>query len=83
MSKTLHAIYDGEVLRPEEDSDLQPNTRYRVTVEEELVTNERDDAAYPLTVLLDIATDMGVSDLSLRHNDYAHHTLEDHNDNTG
>lgn len=84
MSKTLHAIYDGEVLRPEEESGLQPNTRYRVTVEEEECgTDAPDNAAYPLTVLLGIATDMGVTDLSFRHHDYAHDTLEDHDDAAG
>ncbi|MGB7923046.1 MAG: antitoxin family protein [Pyrinomonadaceae bacterium] len=84
MSKTLHAIYDGEVLRPEEEPDLQPNTRYRVTVEEEeRSTDKADDAAYPLTVLLGLATDMGVTDLSFRHDHYAHTPLEDHDNNAG
>ena len=33
MSKTLEAIFDGEVLRPDEPIDLEPNTRVRVTIE--------------------------------------------------
>lgn len=33
MSKTIEAIYDGEVLRPEEPLELQPNTRVRITIE--------------------------------------------------
>ncbi|HEX8845257.1 MAG TPA: antitoxin family protein [Pyrinomonadaceae bacterium] len=33
MSQTLEAIYDGEVLRPDEPLDLEPNTRVRVTIE--------------------------------------------------
>jgi hypothetical protein len=35
MVRTLTAIFDGEVLRPEEALDLKPNARYRVTVESE------------------------------------------------
>lgn len=84
MSKTLHAIYDGEVLRPEEETDLQPNTRYRITVEEE--DNGKDAASntvYPLTALLGLAADIGVTDLATRHDQYAHDKLEDHGDSTG
>ncbi|HEX6184709.1 MAG TPA: antitoxin family protein [Pyrinomonadaceae bacterium] len=33
MSKTLEAVFDGEVLRPDEPIDLEPNTRVRVTIE--------------------------------------------------
>ncbi len=35
MSKTLHVIFDGKVLRPEEPVDLTPNTHYVVTIEHE------------------------------------------------
>lgn len=31
-TKTLHAIFDGNVLRPEESVDLEPNARYLVTI---------------------------------------------------
>ena len=78
MSKTLHAVYDGEVLRPEEKSDLQPNTRYRITVEEEESNGDAPETrAYPLTTLLGIATDMGIADLAARHDQYARSRLED------
>lgn len=33
MNKTVHATYDGEVLRPEEPVPLAPNTRVRITIE--------------------------------------------------
>lgn len=33
MIKTLHAIFDGKVLRPEEPVELEPNTRVRLTIE--------------------------------------------------
>ncbi len=39
MGRTLTAVFDGKVLRPEEKLDLKPNVRYRVTVESE----EADD----------------------------------------
>ncbi len=32
-TKTIHAIFDGKVLRPEESVDLEPNVRYLVTIE--------------------------------------------------
>ena len=35
MSQTLEAIFDGEVLRPDEPVDLEPNTRVRITIESE------------------------------------------------
>ena len=33
MTKTLEAVFDGEVLRPNEPLELQPNTRVRITIE--------------------------------------------------
>jgi hypothetical protein len=35
LSKTFHAIFDGKVLYPEEELDLEPDTRYIVTIESE------------------------------------------------
>ncbi|MBI1746345.1 MAG: antitoxin family protein [Acidobacteria bacterium] len=78
MTRTLRAIFDGEVLRPEEPVDLKRNTRYRVTIEsEEEKTGEDNKQNYPLTKILGLATDMGVTDLSTRHSWYAHGRLED------
>lgn len=33
MTKTLEAVFDGEVFRPSEPLELQPNTRVRITIE--------------------------------------------------
>ena len=33
MSQTLEATFDGEVLRPDEPIELEPNTRVRITIE--------------------------------------------------
>ena len=77
MTKTLRAIFDGDVLRPEEPVDLQPNTRYVVTIEREEQDRTSDQPDYPLTQLRRLATDMGITDLSARHSWYAHGHIED------
>ena len=66
MTKTLRAIFDGDVLRPEGAVDLQPNTWYVVTVEREEEAKAEEET-YPLTQILSLATDMGITDLSTRH----------------
>lgn len=33
MKRTVTAIFDGEVLRPDELLDLEPNTAVRITIE--------------------------------------------------
>ena len=33
MAKTVRAVFDGEVLRPESPVDLEPNATYVVTIE--------------------------------------------------
>ena len=33
MTKSLHATFDGLVLRPDEPVELAPNTRVRITIE--------------------------------------------------
>jgi len=42
MSKTLHVIFDGKVLRPEGPVDLKPNTHYVVTIEREEILGTQD-----------------------------------------
>ncbi len=44
MTRTLTAVFDGEVLRPEGTIDLKPNVRYRVTVEDEIEISEGQSA---------------------------------------
>jgi hypothetical protein len=44
VAKTLTAVYDGQVLRPEHPVDLKPNTRYVVTVEREVQGAESQSA---------------------------------------
>lgn len=40
-TKTLHAIFDGNVLRPEGAVNLEPNVRYLVTIERKEETGEQ------------------------------------------
>lgn len=83
MSKTLEAIFDGEVLRPDDKTGLRPNTRYRITVEQAEDAKAPDATEYPLSVILKLATDVGVTDLAARHDHYAHGKLEEHDDSAG
>ena len=78
MSQTVHAIYDGEVLRLQESVDLEPNTRYLLVIEKAESNGEASaEIPYPLEVIGKLATDMGVTDLAERHDFYAHGKIED------
>ena len=44
MTRTLTAVFDGGVLRPDGTLDLKPNARYRVTVEDEIEMAEEQSA---------------------------------------
>ena len=41
MTRTIEAVFDGEVLRPDEPLNLEPNTRVRITVEDDLVSEPK------------------------------------------
>jgi hypothetical protein len=74
MEVRIHAVFDGEVLRPEEPAGLEPNRRYLVTVEQEVPATApapEEPAEYPLTALLRVAVDAGVADLAEHHDSYA------------
>jgi hypothetical protein len=78
MSHRIHAVYDGKVLRPEDELALEPNTRYLLIVEKDESHGEIPrDTPYPLSVIRDLATDMKVTDLAERHDAYAHQKLEE------
>jgi hypothetical protein len=66
MTKTLHATFDGQVLRPEEPLLLPPNTRVRITI-------ESPAALAPSASFLDTAKSLklqGPADWSARLDDY-------------
>ena len=67
MTKTLTAVYDGQVLRPDEPISLTPNTRVRITLE------APDPAQSSPTSFLDTAKSLkleGPPDWSARVNEY-------------
>lgn len=67
MAKTLNVVFDGEVLRPEELSDLEPNARYVVTIKKKKVSKEKSlwDTLSDLT-----GTTEGPVDWSQEHDHY-------------
>jgi hypothetical protein len=71
MTKTLHAIFDGEVLRPEEAVELKPNTSYTVIIKQEESLKSRN----LWRVLSDLAGKIeGPSDWSREHDHYLYGT---------
>jgi hypothetical protein len=74
MQRTVHVIFDGEVLRPEEPLDLRPNGRYLVTIQEQASEPTGAEAPGMLDDLLDLITDFGVSDLAAQHDHYLYGT---------
>ncbi len=79
MTRTIRARFDGEVFRPEQPIDLRVNTSYVITIEGEAPDRQDSTAAdtYPLTAIGRLAIDMGVDDLSTRHDWYAHGRIAD------
>ncbi len=67
MTKTLHALYDGKVLRPEEPLNLRPNIRVRITVEAADVKTAKKRSFLQTARSLELE---GPSDWSVRLEDY-------------
>jgi hypothetical protein len=68
MSTTLYAMFDGEVLRPDQPLPFAPNTRVRLTVEEEEESAEQRPASF-LRTARSLNVD-GPPDWSTRLDDY-------------
>jgi len=68
MLKTLTAVFDGHVLRPDVPLDLEPNTRYVITVE----TASSEDAWDVLEKLAGTVT--APSDWASEHDHYLYGT---------
>jgi hypothetical protein len=75
MTKTVHAIFDGRVFRPEDAVDLKINKRYRLKIEplwdEELIESAETDPAFDLASL---AVNTGIPDLASNHDHYLYGT---------
>lgn len=67
MSQTLEAIFDGEVLRPDEPIELEPNTRVRITIEPAQKTDNKSKSFLDTALSLKLE---GPSDWSERLDDY-------------
>jgi hypothetical protein len=70
MQRSIHVVFDGKVLRPEEPLDLKPNGRYVVTIEGESSGPECSGEPGILDDLHDLVTDFGVNDLAAQHDHY-------------
>jgi hypothetical protein len=60
MDKTLTAVFDGEVLRPDSPLDLAPNTRYVITIqplEQPVVEQNAWDVLEPMTGTVEAPSD--------------------------
>ena len=67
-TKTLHAVFDGAVLKPMMPVDLKVGKRYVLTVEskQEVIDVEKD----PAFNLSSLAVKTNISDLSTEHDHY-------------
>jgi hypothetical protein len=71
MVRKFRATFDGESLRPDGPVDLKMNGQYEVTVQPIEPSGTSGDEPYILDQIFAMATDMGVTDLAERHNEYA------------
>lgn len=67
MIKTMHATFDGKVLRPDEPIELQPNTRVLITIETPDVPESKAYSFFRTARALNLE---GPSDWSARFEDY-------------
>ena len=67
-TKTLHAVFDGKVLKPEGTVDLEEGKRYVLTIEsKQKITDVEKDPAFDLSSL---AVKTNISDLATEHDHY-------------
>ena len=76
QTKTMTAIFDGEVLRPDEPVDLKPNARYLVTVTQE-VQEVQAQSAWDILEELS-GTVEGPEDWAAEHDHYLYSTPKRH-----
>ncbi|MEK6407136.1 MAG: antitoxin family protein [Acidobacteriota bacterium] len=67
MTRTMTATFDGEVLRPDEPVDLEPNTNVRITIETSEPEPEKTMSFLDTAASLNLE---GPSDWSERFKDY-------------
>jgi predicted DNA-binding antitoxin AbrB/MazE fold protein len=74
MTKTLEATYDGEVLRPDEPLELEPNTRVQITIESQDIRPSNGGSFLKIARSLNLD---GPSDWSERLEEYLYGTKSD------
>jgi len=67
MTRTVTATFDGEVLRPDEPVDLEPNTKVRITIEASEPLEEKTLSFLDVAASLNLE---GPSDWSERFEEY-------------
>jgi hypothetical protein len=72
MTRTLEAVYDGKVFRPETKPDLEPNTRWKITIEDASVQAPAGDVWDTLAALT--GTVEAPEDWSEEHDHYLYGT---------
>lgn len=73
MKRTVQALFDGEVLRPRDQLDLEPDRLYLVTIEEQLPL--RSPGPGVLDDLVALGADLDLpTDLAEQHDHYLYGT---------
>ena len=75
MKRSIHATFDGEVLRPEEPLELEANTRLLVTLEDDGSRESADHQEGPLLRVLALAQEL---DLPADYAEQLHHYRHGH-----
>ncbi|MCL0078518.1 antitoxin family protein [Dehalococcoidia bacterium] len=71
MTKRLHAVFDGKVLKPEESVDLEVGKRYVLTIEpKQKIPDVKEDPAFDLSSL---AVKTNISDLASLAREHDHY----------
>ncbi|MEP6774662.1 MAG: antitoxin family protein [Chloroflexota bacterium] len=80
MTKTIVAVYDGDVFRPVDPLDLEPNVKYQVTIEPMDHEQKVGDAAAWRTLATLSGTIDAPADWSSEHDHYIYGTPKRHLD---
>lgn len=79
MNKTMTVVFDGHVLRPEIPLDLQPNTRYVITIQNAPTSVTQDDVWDTLEAMT--GTCEAPPDWASEHDHYLYGTPKRQSDN--
>ena len=66
-AREIEVTFDGQVFRPDEPLDLEPNRKYRVRIQP---TDSKLEPNNSLVRILELARDLGLPDLAEQHDHY-------------